>query len=175
MDYLRACNPGVSVFSGPLNDPNVFGQPGVRGRFRPAQLVACELQPHAAASCVIAPYILICSLQTIVAGGCVRQAAVQTTHRSLILSQNPHPPPTHASHPRPSQVPPIAATDPEFDAIVVSEETIPGAEAINRTRAQLGFQPLIIAVVGLVASERRAVKLSSTDLRLLDAERAGRA
>jgi phosphopantetheine adenylyltransferase len=70
------------------------------------------------------------------------------------------------------QEPPPAATDPGFEAIVVSEETIPGAEAINATRAQLGFQPLVIVVVGLIAPQPGAEKLSSTELRALDAEKA---
>lgn len=69
----------------------------------------------------------------------------------------------------------MAATDATFDAIVVSEETIPGAEAINRWRVQHGFQPLVIVVVGLIASHSRAAKLSSTDLRSLEAERAAAA
>lgn len=30
------------------------------------------------------------------------------------------------------QEPPLCATDPDFDAIVVSEETVPGAHAINK-------------------------------------------
>jgi hypothetical protein len=30
------------------------------------------------------------------------------------------------------QEPPLCAHDPEFDAIVVSEETVPGAHAINQ-------------------------------------------
>ncbi|EFN55928.1 hypothetical protein CHLNCDRAFT_145198 [Chlorella variabilis] len=65
--------------------------------------------------------------------------------------------------------PPLCAVDPEFDAIVVSEETVPGAHAINQTRAELGFPPLVIVVVGLIYSRRRAAKLSSTDLREEDA------
>lgn len=67
------------------------------------------------------------------------------------------------------QEPPLCAVDPEFDAIVVSEETIPGAHAINKTRAELGFPPLVIVVIGLIYSRRRAAKLSSTDLREEDA------
>lgn len=67
------------------------------------------------------------------------------------------------------KVPPIAATDASFDAIVVSEETIPGALEINRVRAGLGFAPLAVVVVGLVAPGRQAAKLSSTDLRAADA------
>lgn len=67
------------------------------------------------------------------------------------------------------QEPPVAATDPGFDAIVVSEETIPGALEINRVRSELGFQPLAVLVVGLVFPRRSAIKLSSTDLRAADA------
>lgn len=35
-------------------------------------------------------------------------------------------------HPPTQQEPPLCATDPDFDAIVVSEETVPGAHAINK-------------------------------------------
>ena len=67
------------------------------------------------------------------------------------------------------QVPPVAATDPSFEAIVVSEETIPGAEEINRVRAGLGFAPLVVVVVGLLSPQPAAPKLSSTDLRVAEA------
>lgn len=66
-------------------------------------------------------------------------------------------------------IPPLCATERDFDAIVVSEETIHGAEAINSVRADLGFHPLVIVVVGLIASQQKSVKLSSTDLRVLEA------
>ena len=42
----------------------------------------------------------------------------------------------------------------------------------EQTRAELGFPPLVIVVIGLIYSRRRAAKLSSTDLREEDA--AGR-
>ena len=67
------------------------------------------------------------------------------------------------------QVPPVAATDPCFEAIVVSEETIPGAEEINRVRAGLGFEPLVVVVVGLLSPQHAAPKLSSTDMRVAEA------
>ncbi|PSC70801.1 DNA topoisomerase I [Micractinium conductrix] len=70
------------------------------------------------------------------------------------------------------QEPPICATDPDFDAIVVSEETVPGAHAINQVRAHRGYLPLVIVVIGLIYSRRRATKLSSTDLREEDAASA---
>ena len=70
----------------------------------------------------------------------------------------------------------MAATDPDFDAIVVSEETVLGAEAINVVRAQRGFRPLTVVVVGLIySSGEAAVKLSSTDLRLQEAAAAAAA
>lgn len=63
--------------------------------------------------------------------------------------------------------PPLATTDPSFEAIVVSEETIRGAEAINAGRAERGFAPLVVVVVGLVRGQHSSSgKLSSTDLRL---------
>lgn len=64
------------------------------------------------------------------------------------------------------KIPPLAATDPAFEAIVVSEETISGAEQINSVRQGLGFAPLVIVVVGLIGGATAAGgKLSSTDLR----------
>lgn len=67
------------------------------------------------------------------------------------------------------KVPPLAATDRAFDAIVVSEETVPGAEEINRVRHSLGFEPLVIVVVSLLPATSEGQKLSSTDLRHLAA------
>jgi pantetheine-phosphate adenylyltransferase len=71
------------------------------------------------------------------------------------------------------KVPPLAATSADFQAIVVSEETISGAEEINYVRKSLGFDPLVIVVVGLIGGATGAGgKLSSTDLR--DIAAAGR-
>lgn len=67
------------------------------------------------------------------------------------------------------KVPPLAATESEFDAIVVSEETVPGAEEINSVRHSLEFEPLVIVVVGLLSSTLEGQKLSSTELRQLAA------
>ena len=67
------------------------------------------------------------------------------------------------------KVPPLAATEPGFDAIIVSEETVPGAEEINAVRHSLGFEPLVIVVVGLLSSTSEGQKLSSTELRQLAA------
>jgi len=62
--------------------------------------------------------------------------------------------------------PPLAATQEDFQAIVVSEETIGGAHAINETRNRLGYHPLAIIVVGLLSSAASAeAKLSSSELR----------
>jgi len=69
------------------------------------------------------------------------------------------------------KVPPVAATEEAFDAIVVSEETIHGAEEINHVRRSLGFKPLVIVVVGLLSGKAEGPKLSSTDLRALAAAR----
>lgn len=65
------------------------------------------------------------------------------------------------------RIPPLCATEENFDAIVVSEETIGGAHEINRVRAELGFHPLIIIVVGLLsAGGGEDSKLSSSELRV---------
>ena len=66
--------------------------------------------------------------------------------------------------------PPLCATEENFNAIVVSEETISGAHEINRVRRGLGFPPLVIIVVGLLYSHagNEGSKLSSSDLRVLE-------
>ena len=70
------------------------------------------------------------------------------------------------------KIPPLAATSADFQAIVVSEETISGAEEINHVRNSLGFDPLVIVVVGLIGGATGAGgKLSSTDLRDIAAAR----
>ena len=66
-------------------------------------------------------------------------------------------------------IPPLCATVEDFDAIVVSEETVIGAEQINMTRKELGFHPLVIVVVGLLTSSPQfqdGSKLSSSELRM---------
>lgn len=66
-----------------------------------------------------------------------------------------------------------AETEPEFEALVVSQETIPGALAINEGRERRGYPLLDIIVVGLVGQDdRTGVKLSSTDLRRKEAAAA---
>ena len=52
---------------------------------------------------------------------------------------------------------------------MVSEETVPGAISINSTRAQLGFAPLVVMVVRVIAPQPGAEKLSSTELRVQEA------
>lgn len=53
------------------------------------------------------------------------------------------------------------AVEEAFDAIVVSSETVAGAEKINQLRAQKGFRPLAVAVTRRMA----VATLSSTYLR----------
>lgn len=67
--------------------------------------------------------------------------------------------------------PPLAATIREMKGLVISRETISGAEALNDVRATAGFDPLAFVVVDLVGADSSsdAVKLSSTDLRARDA------
>ncbi|MFC2174631.1 pantetheine-phosphate adenylyltransferase [archaeon] len=45
------------------------------------------------------------------------------------------------------------ALDPRFKTIVVSEETKPNAELINKKRAEMGFQPLDIVAVPIIKNE----------------------
>lgn len=53
------------------------------------------------------------------------------------------------------------AVEEAFDAIVVSSETVTGAEKINELRAQKGFRPLAVAVTRRMA----VATLSSSYLR----------
>jgi len=54
--------------------------------------------------------------------------------------------------------------DPEIEAMVVSEETRPGAEMVNKKRVELGMTPLPLEVVDLVKDEK-GQKISSDRIR----------
>ena len=71
------------------------------------------------------------------------------------------------------QAPTAAATEAGMQALVVSAETTAGAAEIQRQRAERGFAPLAVVVVGLVAATRALAggKLSSTALRDEEAAR----
>lgn len=58
-----------------------------------------------------------------------------------------------------------------MQALVVSEETIPGATSINQYRAAHGYPPLTIVIVKLVGKRASGDKLSSTALRQDEASR----
>ena len=68
--------------------------------------------------------------------------------------------------------PPLCATEENFDAIVVSEETVGGALWINEVRRAAGWHELVIVVVGLLLAkgdgDAGGVKISSSDLRTGD-------
>ena len=73
--------------------------------------------------------------------------------------------------------PPLAATVSEMRGLVISKETIAGAEALNDMRASAGFDALRFIVVDLVGGSPDGDardKLSSTKLRERDAQRASR-
>ena len=75
------------------------------------------------------------------------------------------------------QAPTGAATMSEMEAIVVSKETVKGAQEINAWREQHGSAPLTVVTVDLVGSQGsdNANKLSSTRLRKEEAQNiAGR-
>ena len=69
------------------------------------------------------------------------------------------------------QEPTVAAKDESVQALVVSRETIPGAQDINRYRTEHGFPQLHIVVVELIADTQavKGGKVSSTALRQQDA------
>ena len=61
----------------------------------------------------------------------------------------------------------------EIDGVLVSEETEPGAEEINRVRVSQGKKPLLIIVVTMVmADDGRPI--SSTRIRKQEVDRYGR-
>lgn len=70
------------------------------------------------------------------------------------------------------QEPTQAELDPTMEAIVVSKETLAGAEAINKGRANRGFRPLVVVIVPVIGAGGPAGKLSSTQLRAQDAAAA---
>jgi phosphopantetheine adenylyltransferase len=68
----------------------------------------------------------------------------------------------------------MAAEIEEIEALVVSEETTKGADAINVARRERGFAPLAVVTVGLVGGQDVASKLSSTALRQAEAAQRAR-
>jgi len=63
------------------------------------------------------------------------------------------------------KAPTQAELDPLMEAVVVSQETLPGAHQINQGRVARGFSPLVVVVVPVIGGLDAATKLSSTQLR----------
>jgi cytidyltransferase-like protein len=61
----------------------------------------------------------------------------------------------------------------EIEGVVVSEETEPGAEEINRIRVREGKKPLLIVVVSMVLADD-GKPISSTRIRRQEVDRYGR-
>jgi len=60
-----------------------------------------------------------------------------------------------------------------MEGIVVSEETEPGAEEINRRRVKLGKRPLLIVVFKMILAQD-GKPISSTRIRRQEVDRLGR-
>lgn len=58
----------------------------------------------------------------------------------------------------------------EIEALVVSEETRKGGEAVNKLRVEKGMKPADLICIPTVQTRNNSVKLSSTDLRRAEAK-----
>ena len=96
-----------------------------------------------------------------------------TSWEGMLLAVESYLKSAHIPHPAIMQAPTVAATDERMQALVVSKETIPGAEEINKYRKNAGYAELHIVVVNLIADTQavQGGKVSSTAIREQDAAR----
>jgi pantetheine-phosphate adenylyltransferase len=56
------------------------------------------------------------------------------------------------------------AQDPEYEGLIVSQETYENALKLNKNREEMGLKPLILIVIPIIKDKNRK-KISSTSIR----------
>ena len=56
------------------------------------------------------------------------------------------------------------AQDPEYEGLIVSQETYENALKLNENREKIGLEPLILVVIPLI-KDKNNIKISSTSIR----------
>ena len=56
------------------------------------------------------------------------------------------------------------AQDPEYEGLIVSQETYENALKLNKNREEMGLEPLILIVIPII-NDKNKKKISSTSIR----------